>query len=278
MNELPEIETLRRDLEREVIGRKIKETDVSVPSVVSRSGNRTKFGTALEGQKIISIERRALTLLFNLDNEHVLVAKMAGNAMFRRNANQDAQEDSTTAIITFTQGGQMRLVDPSGQAEMFVVSSEDFDEHVPELAELGLDPVTSPIAWNAFGYMLMAQSTKLKTLLRDDSFIVGIGSIYSDEILFQAGLRYDRKSNDLSAQEIRRLYRAVVEVMHDAIKYRGTSLEDGTYVDVFGQPGIYQDHLSVYGKHGQLSPRSRRPIVRTKFAKEWTYFCDQSQV
>jgi len=108
----------------------------------------------------------------------------------------------------------------------------------------------------------------------DDSFIVGIGDVYSDEILFVAGLRHDRRSDSLSSQEVRRLYRAIVEILHNAVKYRGTNLEDRPLLDIWGEPGIYQHHLSVYGRVGDLSPRSRAPILRTKYKNRWTYYCD----
>ncbi|MDG2908814.1 MAG: hypothetical protein P6D49_11025, partial [Acidimicrobiales bacterium] len=118
------------------------------------------------------------------------------------------------------------------------------------------------------------RDTLLKDLLCDDSFIVGIGDVYSDEILFAAGLRHDRRSDSLSSQEVRRLYRAVVEILHNAVKYRGTNLEERPFLDIFGIPGIYQDHLSVYGRAGDLSPRSRAPILRTRYKNRWTYYCD----
>ena len=134
------------------------------------------------------------------------------------------------------------------------------------------------MSWTDFGRHLHSHETKLRTLIMDESFLVGIGPMYADEILFHAGLRYDRLSNSLSTQEMRRLYRSLVETLHDAVKYRGSTVEGSHYVDVFGEPGSYQDHHAVFQKEGDLSPRSRRPIVRSKFNKEWTYYCDQSQV
>jgi len=93
-------------------------------------------------------------------------------------------------------------------------------------------------------------------------------------VLFDAGLRFDRESNTLSTQEVRRLYRSLVETLHNVIKYRGTTLEDRPWVDVFGEPGLFDQHLQIYGKDGELSPRSRTPIQRVKFNGGWTYFCE----
>lgn len=278
MNELPEIETTRRDLERDITGRKVKTVEVSVAKIVGRSGNRTRFADALDGVKIETIDRLGLWLLARLDNGATLAINLGREAQLRRHANRDKTEPKTVAVITFTQGGQLRVVDPLTETEMLVVPDEELIDAIPELVGLGHDPVTEPMSWTDFAHVLMSHELKLKSLLLDQSIIVGLGDVYSDEILFHAGVRYDRVSNTLSMQEIRRFYRALVETMHDAIKYRGTTLEDEGYTDVFGESGSYQEHLAVYGKHGELSPRSRRPIARTKFAKRWTYYCEQSQV
>ena len=112
-------------------------------------------------------------------------------------------------VITFTQHGQLRLLDAEGTAQMFVVDTEALADELPDLDGLGLDPVEEPVSWTAFGQGLLRHQTKLKTLLTDPSFVVGIGDIYADEILFHAGLRHDRLSDSLSAQEIRRLHRAL---------------------------------------------------------------------
>ena len=97
-----------------------------------------------------------------------------------------------------------------------------------------------------FGRLVASKHMKLKTLLMDQKFLAGIGNIYSDEILFGAGLRWDRMSDSLSGEEIRRLYRAMVETLQDAVKYRGSSLADEQYVDLNGKPGEYQVHHKVY--------------------------------
>ena len=93
----------------------------------------------------------------------------------------------------------------------------------------------------------------------DQKFVAGIGNIYSDEILFAAGLRYDRASDSLSAQEVRRLYRGMVETLSEAIKHRGSSLADEQYRDLFGEIGDYQGQHQVYDREGQACRRCRHP-------------------
>ena len=98
---------------------------------------------------------------------------------------------------------------------------------------------------------------KLKPLLMDQKFLAGIGNIYSDEILWGAGLRWDRMSDSLTSQEVRRLYRAMIETLQDAVKHRGSSLADEQYVDLFGKPGEFQHHHNVYAARGKSCPRCR---------------------
>ncbi len=120
-----------------------------------------------------------------------------------------------------------------------------------------MDPVDEPIPWVKFREMLLARTTKLKPLLMDQSFIAGLGNIYSDEILWEAGLRHDRTPQSLSTMEIRRLYRAIVEVLHEAVKHRGSTLGDQQYVDLHGRPGEFQTLHQVYDREGLACRRCR---------------------
>ena len=119
---------------------------------------------------------------------------------------------------------------------------------------------------------------KLKALLMDQQVVAGIGPIYSDEILWEAGLRHDRISDALSSQEIRRLFRALVETLHDAVKHRGTTLDDHQFVDLYGKPGDYQDELKVYDREGEACRRCRAPIAKARFGNKPVFFCEACQV
>ena len=271
--ELPELELIKRDLEREVAGRKIKSAAAAGMTVLPRYKNRKSFLSQLDGAKISAVIRQADFFLFPLDTEHILVIKLA-SGMLRRHATREKEEKGTELVITFTQGGQLRLVDPEGTAEAAVVPNEDIMSEFPELNDPAIDPIDTPLSWLAFRDLIESHPTTLKGLLTDGKALVGIGGLYADEVLFDAGLRFDRESTTLSTQEVRRLYRSLVETLHNAIKYRGASLEDRPWVDVFGEPGIFEQHLQVYGREGELSPRSRTPIQRVKFGGEWTYFCE----
>ena len=278
MPELPEVETIRRELERDIVGRKIKTVDVSNNRSIRRHSTRKQFSSRLVGTKITGLERRGKYLIAKLDSGDVLVMHLGMSGQLLRKANKDAAIKHTHVVIGFTQGGQLRFVDPRTFGELFVTTPESIEEEVPELAELGIDPVDQPMSWVDFGRLLRQHNMKLKAFLMDQKILAGIGNIYSDEILFAAGLRYDRTTDSLSSQEIRRLYRAVVETLHDAIKYGGSTLSDEQYVDPSGKKGEYQEYHQVYDREKQACRRCRGTIVKAKFSGRSTYFCDQCQM
>lgn len=279
MPELPEVETIRRDLDKEVVGRRIKTVEVSGMRSIRRHRTKRQFTGKLEGQKIAGIERRGKYLLFRLDSGDVVVAHLGmSGQLLRARGTREKPPKHTHIVITFTQGGQLRYVDPRTFGELFVTTPEELHAEVPELAHLGFDPIDDVLSWARFGDMLHARRAKLKTLLMDQKFIAGIGNIYSDEILFAAGLRHDRVSDTLSAQEIRRLYRAIGETLQDAIKHRGSSLADQQYRDVFGEIGEYQALHKVYDREGEPCPRCRNPITKAKTSGRSHFLCPQCQV
>ena len=278
MPELPEVETIRRELDREVVGKRIKTVAVTGARVIRRHSNKKAFISALEGAKFTGVDRKGTLLVLKLDTEDVLVIDLGDAAHLLRSANKDAVDKGTNVVVSFTQHGQLRFVDPTNAGELFVTKQETLTEDVPELASLGIDPVDEPMSWQNFGHLLLRHPMKLKAFLIDHTIIAGIGPVYSDEILFAAGLRHDRMSDSLSTQEMRRLYRSLVETLHDAIKYRGTSLGADGYVDLNGKPGEYQEHLKVYELEKQACRRCRAPIVKTKVGGKVTFSCEQCQV
>jgi formamidopyrimidine-DNA glycosylase len=129
-----------------------------------------------------------------------------------------------------------------------------------------------------FGELLHRNKLKLKNFLTDQTVVAGLGPVYSDEILYEAGLRPDRMSNELSSQEIRRLYRAVVEMMHEGMKHRGVTLDDDGFLDLAGKPGGFTELLNVYGRDGLACRRCRAVISKRKMAGTTVYLCEQCQV
>ncbi len=279
MPELPEVETIRRGLEREVVGKRIKTVEATGLRSIRRHKTKKDFANHLEGAKVKSARRRGKYLVLPLDTGDVLVAHLRMSGQLRRAQPKDPLDKHTHVIITFTQGGQLRFVDPRTFGELFVTTPDALTSEVPELADLGFDPVDEPISITDFARRLLARpDAKLKAALTDQSFIAGIGNIYSDEILWAAGLRWDRTPRSLSNMEIRRLFRAIVEVLHDAIKHRGSTLSDQQYVDLAGRPGEFQALHEVYDRAGEPCRRCRATITKAKFAGRSTFFCPSCQV
>jgi formamidopyrimidine-DNA glycosylase len=279
MPELPEVEVIRRDLEREVVGRKIKAVDVNRLRSIRRHKTSKEFASELVGAKIRSVGRRGKYLVLRLDGDRALVVHLGmSGQLLRAKSAKTPMPKHTHVVLTFSEGGQLRFVDPRTFGEMFVTTLEELEEQVTELAHLGVDPLEHAMSWEDFGRTIIKRKVKLKTLLMDQKFVAGIGNIYSDEILFAAGLRWDRTSDTLSDQEIRRLSRAIIETLQEAVKYRGSSLADEQYVDLFGEPGGFQLHHNVYDREGKLCPRCRHPVVRARYSNRSTYFCAACQV
>jgi formamidopyrimidine-DNA glycosylase len=277
MPELPEVETIRRGLDREVVGKRVKTVHVTGTRTVRRQPKKQFIGR-LEGAKITGVERRGKYLVLKLDTGELLVVHLRMSGQLLRAQARDEEPKHTHVVITFTQGGQLRFVDPRTFGEVFITAPDELTKEVPELAALGMDPVDDPIPWVKFREMLLSRTTKLKPLLMDQSFIAGLGNIYSDEILWEAGLRHDRIPQSLSTMEIRRLYRAMVEVLHEAVKHRGSTLGDQQYVDLHGRPGEYQLLHQVYDREGLACRRCRSLIVREKLGSRSTFFCPNCQV
>ena len=277
MAELPEVETIRRQLEREVVGRKIKSIDVHDTKVIPRHGSKKEFVGMLEGAKLKSLVRRGTFLIFTLDTDERFIIRPGIGGQLRKTPAKDDLDAGTGVVLTFTQGGQLRYIDPKRTGELWILTPEEVAEGVDEIELLGYDVVDQPVPWADFAKMVLSRSMKLKSLLMDEDLLAGIGNVYSDEILYDAGLRYDRVSDTLSVQEVRRLYRSVVEILHDAIKHGGSTLSDDGWHDLHGAAGGYSEYHQVSARDGEPCRRCRDTIVKAKFGGKNTYFCEQCQ-
>ncbi len=273
--ELPELEILRRDLDKDVGGKKIKTVTLVSPGLYKRGGTKKHEIGLLEGIKIKGFSRKGTWILGALENDHTLMISLGLGSELRRAANKDTAPKGVVATLTFTQQGQMWLIDPKKNAEMFVMPNEEVGS---ALGSIGLDLVDEPVSWTKFGEMVLRRNAKLKTALMDPQVLVGIGPVYSDEILFEAGLRYDRMPETLSTQEIRRLYRAAVEIIHDAVKHGGATIGADGFHTLSGATGGYSSMINVFGRQGEMSPRARGPIAKARFGSISTYYCEQTQV
>lgn len=278
MPELPEVETIRRDIDKEFVNKKIKKVDVTGARSVRRHRTSKDFVTKVEGRKLVSTRRRGKYLLMKLDSGDVLVAHLGMSGQLLRVNPKEPMHKHTHVVLYFAGAPQLRFVDPRTFGELFVTTPERLEQEVPELAHLGFDPLDDQMAWTRFAEMLVSRRSKLKPLLMDQRFVAGIGNMYADEILFTAGLRPDRSSDELTPQEIRRLFRSMIETLQEAIKHRGSSLADEQYRDLFGETGEFQHLHNVYDRDGAPCPRCRSTITRVKSSGRSSFFCPRCQI
>jgi formamidopyrimidine-DNA glycosylase len=278
--ELPEVEVLRKDLEKEIVGKRVKDVIVETASIV-RPFHHTRplFVKALEGKKIEGARRRGRTIFLDLDDETTWVIDARGTASLHRETANENPGPDTHLVVTFTIGGAIHLSDLSDEPEVStgVVPTEEALEAVG-LTGHGFDPLEDNLTWMEFATLLADADKPLKLAFMDRNVISGIGPVYSDEILYEAGLRYDRQSNSLTSQEVRRLFRAMHEVIAAAMKFRGSSLDEPDPDDAVDDEGEAVEHLKVYGREGLPSLRSRKPIEKVDLGDGVVaYFDPQSQ-
>ena len=274
MTLLPEIEVLRKDLEKEVVNKRIKDVTVKVASVVARHRNRPDFVKALSGRKIQSLDRRGTHLVFHLDEDAALIVRLGSQGTLTRETASANLGKHTHVAATFTSGGSLHVIDPNKDGELFVVTTEEL-AGLPELTPDGIDPLTDTFTWPSFSQELRRRNAPLRMVLKDDTFLVGLGDVYTDEILWSAGLNGERLSGALSSQEFRRLYRAVQEVLQEAVKQGGTDDRSDYDDDDELESGEF---LKVYGRTGLPCPRCRQPIHQATDADGTeAYFCANCQ-
>jgi formamidopyrimidine-DNA glycosylase len=280
MPALVEVEVIRRDLEREIVSRRIKDVEITnnrnAMKVIPKHGRRKEFQALLEQAKIDQVDRVGKRILMTLDNGNVMMVDLGETGQLLKTSASGNVETHTHLVITFTIGGQLRLVDPQPTSEIFVGTPDEIKAN-GYLSVAGIDPLEQQIAWPQFSGMLEEREQPMKDLLMDEDFIVGLGNLYSDEILWTSALRYDRPSNKLTSQDVRRLYRALIETLQESLKARGTSWGSYAFTDLTGVPGQYQLELKVFEREGDACKRCRTPIVKEKYRDGFTYLCPQCQ-
>jgi formamidopyrimidine-DNA glycosylase len=277
VTQLPEVEVIRKDLEKEVVGKRFKDITVKTPKLVSRHRTRPDFAKALKGRKIEAVDRKGVNLVFRLDEESALVVEPGPQSILTRETATEKAGKNTEFVATFTTGGAMHYSDPTKEGQLYVLVGEELAE-LERLTPAGVDVLADTFTWTAFGRDLVSRSGPLKKVLKDEDFVVGLGDVYSDEVLWAAGLSAERESSSLSSQEVRRLYRATLEVLHEAVKQLTNTEAVQQDMDPLAEDSDYGDSLKVYGKEGEPCARCRQPIRKGKIGKrQETYYCPQCQ-
>ncbi|MFM8014979.1 MAG: bifunctional DNA-formamidopyrimidine glycosylase/DNA-(apurinic or apyrimidinic site) lyase [Actinomycetota bacterium] len=282
MPELPEVETVRRGIERRAIGRMIERVEVFRERTVRRQG-REAIIDGLTGARLIAARRRGKYLLCDLDTGGVLMMhlRMSGRVLVVPAHTPRPPHTHVVMHLSPDQTGErheMWFVDPRTFGEVVVFDRADEHRAAPELARLGPDPIVDGLDEPQLADILHGRRGNLKALLLDQHRIAGIGNIYADEILHRARLRHDRLPTRLDRAARRRLVAAIHFILNDAVEKGGSTLDDTQYVGVDGEEGWFQTDHRVYDRAGERCITCRKArIVRRVVAGRSTCFCPRCQ-
>lgn len=291
MPELPEVETIRLGLAKYLVGHKITYVKVRAPKIFQ--------GTPKEviGARIKKISRRAKILILDLDNGKSLVIhlKLTGQLVYHKDGSQATfghpipfagttlPAKTTHVIFTLSDGSKLFYNDVRKFGWIKVVATDQ----VPKLqimADFGPEPPIGvrdrdrdreELTLEIFREILASKKTAVKALLMDQKKIAGVGNIYANEALFLAGIHPQRKANGLSEKEVEKLYKSLLLVLKEGIKYGGSS--ENAYVDALGGLGKMQEHFRVYGKNGGKCLKCKRVIKRITLGGRGSFFCEHCQ-
>ncbi len=275
MPELPEVETVRRGLERHVVGRDIDTVRVLHPRAVRRHlAGAAEFEAALEGRSTGSARRRGKYLWLSV-GEDALLAHLGMSGQLLVGDPDRPVSPHVRVWFTFKDSGpDLRFTDQRTFGHMCVV--RDGAELPAPIAHIAPDPLEPAFDPAVLARRLRARRTGLKRALLDQSLVSGIGNIYADEALWRAGLHWARPTETLNRTEVARLLEAVREVLAEALAAGGTTF-DSLYVNVNGQSGYFERSLAVYGREGLPCRNCGTPIRRDPFMNRSAYSCPRCQ-
>ncbi|MDO8715454.1 MAG: bifunctional DNA-formamidopyrimidine glycosylase/DNA-(apurinic or apyrimidinic site) lyase [Dehalococcoidales bacterium] len=270
MPELPEVETVKNELAPHIVGRTVKKVNLIWEGIV-RKPAAAEFSSRLKGRKITGLGRRGKYLLAGLDNGEWLILhmKMSGSLLVR--SASSAPPRFTRAVLHLDDGSGIFFCDPRKFGRMWLV--EDKESVIGELGPEPLEPAFTPAVLTQ---VLHKRKAPLKAVLCDQHVIAGIGNLYADEALYLAKIHPLRLAGSLTPVELKRLHRAILEVLLKGIKNKGASIEN--YVRPDGTPGSAHLEFMVPRKAGEPCIRCGTPVVRITVRGRGTYFCPKCQV
>ena len=278
MPELPEVETIKNQLEKLIVGKKIKKIEVGLPKMVKLPLD--KFRKMVVGAKIAGVGRRAKILIFKLSNGWSILThlKLSGRLIFRKKGETLKSEDTkwNHLIYYFNDGSRLFHNDLRQFGYVKLIETDKLVDFFKR-EKLGPEPLGKDFTFEKFREILYSHGlhAKIKPFLMDQKNIAGIGNIYSDEVLFSAGVHPLRKISELKEKEIKKIFEAIRKILNEAIKLRGASAD--TYLDAKGEEGEYLSHLKVYGREGEKCKKCGSIIKRLKIRNRSSYFCPVCQ-
>jgi len=262
--ELPEAETIRRQLEEEVVGARLQRLTIHVGRVAREQGSEAELRALTEGRSIEGVGRRGKAVLLFLDGRQpvTLIIRLGMTGLVRLVDRREPQDKATAATLELNDGRDLRFLDQRQFGSLTARPGHDPDA-MPEFSHYGPEPFSEEFDLEYLKSALARRTAKLGVVLMDQQFVAGIGKIYSDEILFQAGLRPGRSAKSLTGPMRERLWRAIREVLAKGIERHGSSARDETFRDIRGVPGRFQECFYVYQRTGEPCRVCGTPIRRT---------------
>ncbi len=285
MPELPEVETLRRELTSKIIGKTIKGIEVDTAKLINVP--LKVLNQKIKNQKIKSVSRRAKVLIWGLTNGFNLLIhlKLTGQLVFRSTKGKhsvgghpinnlgELPNKFTHIIFNFTDGSRLFFNDIRKFGWLKLLNQEQLTK---ELAGYGVEPLSQEFTLIKFKEILKKRpKAKIKQVLLDQKLISGIGNIYADESCFYAKIKPTRIIKTLKEKEIKDLYQGIKKILKFAVNKKGTSSD--TYVQLDGSPGGMEKYLKVYGRAGEKCLRCGGVVKKIKLNGRGTSFCEKCQ-
>ena len=299
MPELPEMETIKNDLKQKILRKKIGRVDLRLKKIVKSPVK--SFVLDLKGNSFENIKRRGKLLIFTVETRHCLVStakyliihlRMTGQLIYRKGkkitagGHSDRRRDEalprlyddlpnkhTHIIFYFSDRSKLFFNDLRRFGVVKIVDKKELEEI---LNNFGVEPLEKSFSLKIFRDLIKNKKGNVKAFLLNQKYIAGIGNIYADEILFEAGVLPSRRINSLKNEEIKKIYQATKKILRKAVKYRGTSFND--YVDADGKKGEFLRLLKVYGREKENCQRCKKGVIqKTKLTGRGTRYCDRCQ-
>jgi formamidopyrimidine-DNA glycosylase len=266
MPELPEVETIRRELRSLVQNKKIKEFEVKDRVFLKKPKTLASWKRVVSS-KIKDVDREGKFLIFKLSNGLKIVVhlRMTGQIIYGNN-------NEAKIKIVFSDSSSLSYHDRRRFGEWYLIKDK---KEIPLLGAIGIDPMSEDFTPEVLSKILKSKNTKIYNLLLDQKVISGIGNIYVNEILYRCKISPFRKASEISDSESKELYFAIREILLKALKARGSSID--TYLDIWGNPGKYAYEHIVYGKDGHFCEYCPNKIMKSKMSSRSIYYCPGCQ-
>jgi formamidopyrimidine-DNA glycosylase len=268
MPELPEVETIKRDLETKIVGLCFTGVTLHWPRMLQNLTPEA-FRRRLLSHRIEGITRRGKYLVFRLSNGETLILHLRMSGSLRLD-NDCYSDPYIRAVFDFDNGAKLYFRDPRKFGMIWLVENEE-----QVVGKLGPEPLDPAFTTKKLQSILSTHTAPIKAVLCDQTVIAGVGNMYADEALFDASIHPERKANSLSRDEIKQLRRAIVAVLTKAIESGGASISDYRRPD--GKSGEAQFVFKAAHQLGKKCDRCSTPIERIPIRKRGSYFCPKCQ-